>query len=160
MAGGPLYPHSIYPSNSDVFANFHVGAGANSKHDEGLGVKASLGADAIWRLRFTIPPVLPTGTAKLRLRMLANATSGVAKINPKWVSVANSEDPSSATLIAEGVQSPTWAAGEADKYKDILITLDADTVVINEEVVMDLTLETSGWTLVQVLTIIPSIIWE
>src|SRR4030066_221175 len=103
MSGGPIFPNSIYPVTAGrVFPNFHVGAGANSKHDEGLGVEASVGADSTWRLRFQMPPVLPTGTGKLRLLALANATSGDARVNPKWVSVAVGEDPSSATLVAEG----------------------------------------------------------
>lgn len=162
MAGGPLLPTSVFPVTSgNCFPNFHVGAGANSKHDEGLGVAASIGADSIWRLRFQMPPTtLPTGTGKLRLLMLANATSGSAKINPKWVSVAVGEDPSSATLIAETVQTVTWAAGNNDDYMELKVTLDADTLVASEVVVMDLVFETSGYTLAQVLTVQPSIIWE
>jgi hypothetical protein len=39
MAGGPIFPNSAFPvTNGFVFPNFHVGAGANSKQDEGLGV--------------------------------------------------------------------------------------------------------------------------
>jgi hypothetical protein len=143
-----------------VFPSVHVGAGANSKHDEGLGVEASLGADAIRRLRFEMPPSLPTGTGKLRLLLLANATSGAAKINPKWASVAVEEDPSGATLNAETVQTVTWAAGDNDQYKELKVNLDADTLVASEVVVLDLTCETSGWTLAQVLTMRPSVIWE
>jgi len=138
-----------------------VGAGANSKQDAGLGVEASLGADAIWRLRFRMPPTsLPTGTCKLDLWALANATSGSAKVNVKWASVAVGEDPSSATLQAEGVGTLTWAAADNDKYKNLKITLDADTPVAGETIVMDLTFETSGWTLAAVSTWQPSVIWE
>lgn len=162
MAGGPILPHSAFPVTSGrVFPNFHVGAGANSKHDEGLGVEASVGADSIWRLRFLMPPTqLPTGTCKLRLLALANATSGSAKVNPKWASVAVEEDPSSATLQAETTQTLTWAAGDADQYKELKVTLDADTPVAGEMIVMDLTFETSSWTLAQVSTWISSVIWE
>ena len=162
MAGGPILPHSAYPATSGrVFPNFHVGAGANSKHDEGLGVEASVGADSTWRLRFMMPPTsLPSGTGKLRLLALANATSGNAKVNPKWASVAVEEDPSSATLNAETVQTLTWGASDNDQYKELKITLDADTLVAGEIVVMDLVFETSSWTLAQVSTWIASIIWE
>ncbi len=161
MAGGPIFPHSAFPVTADrVFPNFHVGAGANSKHDEGLGVEASVGADSTWRLRFQMPPSLPTGTGKLRLLALANATTGVAKVNPKWVSVAVEEDPSSATLNAETTQTVTWGAGDADQYKELKITLDADAIVAGEEVVMDLVFETASWTLAAVSTWITSIIWE
>ncbi len=161
MAGGPIFPHSAFPVTADrVFPNFHVGAGANSKHDEDLGVEASVGADSTWRLRFQMPPSLPTGTGKLRLLALANATTGVAKVNPKWVSVAVEEDPSSATLNAETTQTVTWGAGDADQYKELKITLDADAIVAGEEVVMDLVFETASWTLAAVSTWITSIIWE
>ena len=160
MAGGPIYPRSSYPTTSNAFPNVHVGAGANSKHDEGLGVVASLGADTIWRLRFKMPPVLPIGTGKLVIEALAAATSGVAKVNPKWASVAMGEDTSSATLNAEGVASPTWAGGDSDDYKETKITLDADTLVAGEVVVMDLVFETASWTLAVVSTWMASIIWE
>lgn len=161
MAGGPIFPHSAFPVTAGrVFPNFHVGASANSKHDEGLGVEAGVGADATWRLRFQMPPTLPTGTGKLRLLALANATSGVAKINPKWVSVAIEEDPSGATLNAEGTSTVTWSTGDNDQYKELKVTLDADTLVASEEVVMDLVFETTDWTLAQVSTWIASVIWE
>lgn len=161
MAGGPIFPRSAVPITTDrVFANIHVGAGANSKHEEGLGVQASVGADSTWRLRFQMPPSLPTGTGKLRLLALANATSGAAKVNPKWASVAVEEDPSGATLNAEGTGTVTWGAGDNDQYKELKVTLDADTLVASEEVVMDLVFETTSWTLAQISTWIPSIIWE
>lgn len=161
MPGGPIFPHSTYPvTSSRVFPNIHVGAGANSKEDEGLGVEASVGADAIWRLRFRMPPTLPTGTCKLDLWALANATTGAAKVNPKWVSVAVGENPSAATLVAEGTSTLTWAAGDNDDYKQLKITLDADTPTAGETIVMDLTFETASWTLAQISTWQPAIIWE
>ncbi len=161
MAGGPIFPYSAIPVTADrVFPNVHVGAGANSKHEEGLGVQASVGADSIWRLRFQMPPTLPSGTGKLRLLALANATSGNAKINAKWASVATEEDPSSATLQAEGTSTLSWGAGDNDQYKELKITLDADTLVASEIVVMDLTFETASWTLAQISTWIVAIIWE
>ena len=163
MSGGPIKFDSCIPVTSDrTFPYVYIGAGANSKHEEGLGIEASLGADSIWRLRAELPPSLPSGTCKLRLIALANATSGSAKVNPKWASVAVTvgEDPSSATLQAEGTQTLTWAAGGADKYTELKVTLDADTPVAGEIIVMDLTFETSGWTLAQISCWKPSIIWE
>lgn len=166
MSGGPLFPTSAYPvTSARVFAGFHVGDGSNSKQDEGLRVTKSLDADAIWRLRWSnVPATLPSGTLKLRLRALSrNATGGsqVAKVNPKWASVAVGEDPSSATLQAEGTTTVTWAASSADndKYKDTDITLDADTLVGGEILAMDLTFETSGWTLAIDSTWIPMLVW-
>ncbi len=161
MSGGPIFPRSAFPvTASRVFPNFHVGAGANSKEDEGLGVEADLGGDAIWRLRFQMPPTLPSGTAKLRMRALANAATGAAKVDVKWVSIAVGEDASDTAVIAEGVDTFTWVSGDEDKFLEVLRTLDADTIVAGEEVVMDLSFVDSGWTLAQVVTFIVSIIWE
>lgn len=161
MAGGPIFPNSSYPVTAGrAFPNFHVGAGASSKHDQGLGVEASVGADTTWRLRFQLPPTaLPSGTCQLRLLALANATSGNAKVNPKWASVAAAEDPSSATLNAEGTQTLSWAAGGADKYTELTVTLDADTPVAGETIVMDLVFETASWTLAAVSTWIVCVRW-
>jgi len=161
MAGGPIFPRSSFPvTDGRVFPDVYVGDGANSKHEEVLGVEASVGADSTWRLRFSMPPSLPTGTAKLRLLALADAVTGNAKVNPKWASVAVGEDPSSATLNAEGTSTLTWSTNDDDEYQELKITLDADTIVLSEEVVMDLVFETASWTLAVVSGWIPSIVWE
>lgn len=163
MAGGPIFPHSAIPvTTGNVFPNIYVGGGANSKHDQGLGVIASLAADSIWRLRFKMPPTaLPSGTCKLHLQALANATTGVAKVNPKWATIANTGvSPSGATLIAEGTTTVTWSTGDNDKYIESKITLDANTPAADNTIVMDLVFETTSWTLAQVSTWIASIIWE
>ena len=160
MAGGPIFPFSRFPVLSgSVFPYTYVGAGAN-KHEQGLGVAASIAANSIWRLRFAMPPTLPTGTGKLRLLALANATSGAAKINAKWASVAAEESPSAATLSAEGTGTITWASGDADQYKELKITLDAVPLVASEIIAMDLTFEATGWTLAQISVWQSMIIWE
>mgnify|MGYP003133399567 CR=1 FL=1 len=163
MPGGPLFPCSAFPVTSGlVFQRVHVGAGSNSKQDVGLGVAdaTTLNADGIWRLRFGLPPKLPSGTCTLRLWSLANATTGVLKINPKWASVAQEEDPSSATLQAEGTQTVTWGAGDADVYKLTDVTLDADTAVAGEILVMDLVFEDTGTTVAVASTHYATILWE
>jgi hypothetical protein len=161
MAGGPIFPHSAFPATAGrAFPGFHVGAGSNVKRSEGLQVESSVGADTTWELQFQMPPTLPTGTGKLMLRAIANAAAGDARVNPKWVSVANGEDPSSATPVAEGVQTISWAAGDADDYKETKVTLDADTLVGGEVVVMALVFETSSWTLGQVSTLQTFVLWE
>lgn len=163
MATAVIFPHSAFPVDAGlVFPNFHVGDGANSKQDEGLGVTdaTTLDQDATWRLRFQMPPTLPSGTGKLRILSLADAVAGDLKINPKWASVAVEEDPSSAALNAEGTSTVTWAAADDDVYKETKITLDADTLVASEEVVMDLVFENVSTTLAIESTHIVSIIWE
>jgi hypothetical protein len=162
MAAGPLFPYSEIPvTGGSVFPNVHVGGGANSKHEEGLGVAASLAVDAIWRLRFQLPPAIPTGTAKLLLRALANATTGAAKVTPQLAKVAGGSSPSAATLTAEAQQTITWTA--ADLYFDAKVTLTNTTVVAGDEnkaLVCDLVFNTTGWTLAAVSTWQAFLIWE
>ncbi len=174
MAGGPVFPHSAVPvTAARVFPNIHVGAGTvGSPEEEGLGVEASVGANATWRLRFQMPPTLPSGTGKLRLLALANATSGIARVNPTWASVNIGEDPSGFALFAEGITADAvagfagagatleWGAGDNDQYGEAKWNLNADTLVALEEVIMNLVFETSSWTLAAVSTWIASIIWE
>jgi hypothetical protein len=161
MATGPIFPTSAFPVTSGkVFPGFHVAATGTSKHDEGLRVMPSLDGDAIWRLRFHLPTVLPSGTLKLRLIGLCSVNSLVAKVNPKWASVAMGEAPTDATLQAEGTTTVTWGVSDSNKYIETKITLDADTAVAGEVIAMDLTFETSSWTLSQISTWIPALIWE
>lgn len=162
-AGGPIFPASAFPVTSGfVYPGCHVGAGANSKQDCGMQVTdaTTLTTDAIWRLRFWMPPTLPTGTAKLKIWALANATSNAVKINPKWAMVAAEADPSGAALNAEGTQTITWAAGDNDQYKELLVVLDATTVTAGNMLVMDLTFEDTSFTLAVVSTYHVAVIWE
>jgi hypothetical protein len=160
MAGGPIAPSSAYPADTAgrLFPNFHAGAGGNAaSHDEGLGVMASLSADATWELRFPMPPSIPTGTFKLRLLALANATTGVAKVTVKDGRCPAASSPSAATLTSETQASLTWTA--VDVYVEAKVTLTT-VPQANDMIVVALTFNTTGWTLAQVSTWIPTIIWE
>jgi len=158
MAGGPLFPNSEFPATADrTFPNVHV---SSAQHQEGMGVEASVGANATWQLEFQMPPTLPTGTGKLRLLAQATATSGAAKVNPTWGSVAVEESPGVVSLTAEGTGTITWASGDSDVYKELKIDLDADTLVAGEMVIMDLIFETASWTLAVISTWRATIIWE
>lgn len=161
MAGGPIFPSSAYPEDvGSVWAAFYEADGANHKHTYGLAVEDAPGSDVTWALVFHMPPTLPSGTGKLRLIAQADAISGAAKVNPKWASVAMGEDPSSATLNAEGTSTVTWSTDDDDEYQELKITLDADTLVGGEIVVMDLVFETTGFTLAVDSVWQASIIWE
>ncbi len=177
MAGGPFFPHSAFPVNAGlVFPNFHVGAGATSKEDEGLGVAnaTDLTGDAIWRLRFQMPTTLPTGTATLLVRAIAALEAGDLSVEPKWASVASDEEPGAATMNTEGPDPDSrvggdgsnadnstfgWATGDDDKYIEARWTLNADTVVAAEEIVMDLTIDDGDSDHAAVVTLIVSIIF-
>lgn len=161
MAGGPLGPYSAMPTTADAFSDIQNIA-TKIDHEEGFGVEASLSGDTIWRLRFKIPPALPTGDPYINVDVYANATAGVAKVNPKWKSVAVEADfPLAASLSAETVQTITWAAGDDRQKKQLQLQLDATTVPAAEEILyMDLTFETSSWTLAADSIWAPVIIWK
>lgn len=151
-----------YPTNGNVYPGIWVGV-TNSKQEGGHKVAASLGADSVLELSFVAPPTLPSGTGKLVLLLKANATSGSVKINPGWVSLdpAAGDNRDTATFNAEGTQTVTWSAGDADDYKELKVTLDADTLVGGEVVCVELTFETASWSLATELFFLdPFIIWE
>lgn len=162
MAGGPIYHLAPYTADTagNAFPNFYSGGGGNaSPVDFGLGIAASLGADATWQLRFPMPASIPSGTLKLRLLQLANATSGTAKFTVKDGTVAAGSSPSAVSLTSETQSSVTWAAGENDKYKETKVTLTASPSA-NDMLVVAITFNTASWTLAQVLTTIATVIWE
>jgi len=157
MAGGPISPYSAKPNTADRTFSYFGGSGNDT---QGLGVEASLGANSTWKLRFMMPPALPTGTGKLVLHAMAPAITGAAKVNPKWASVASEQDLDGATLSAEGVSTVTWGAGDSNVIKETKITLDAATLTAGQVVSMDLDFETTSWTLASISTWTAFIIWE
>ena len=178
MAGGPFLPMSAFPvgTSGEIFPNVHVGDGANAASQEGLGVAnaTDLTADRIWHLVFKMPTTLPTGTASFTLGALADIQAGDLSVDPAWASVAFDEDPSAATLTAEG-PDPTsrvggdgndsdnstfgWASGDDDVYLEARWTLNADTVVANEFIHMDLRIDDGDTDVAAVTTLFPSIIF-
>jgi hypothetical protein len=162
MAGGPIYPSSAVPDASgEVFPNVNVG-GTNSRRVAGMGVANAtlLTANRTWHLIFELPATLPTGTCKLRLLSLANATSGALKFNPTWGSVAVEESYDTITTTAEGTQTVTWASGDNDQWKETKVILDADTPVGGELIYMALVFEDTSTTLAVTSTHLASLIWE
>ena len=161
MSGSVSYC-SAYPVDAaSTYWKLWVGNGSQSKHEYGLGVAASLTSVVSWDLRFKMPAVIPTETMKLYLLALSAATSGGAKINPRWVSVSPGENPSSKTLVAEGTQTVTWGATDDYKYKSLKVTLDGATAPsANDILVMKLEFVNTSWTLASESCWFPYIIWE
>ena len=160
MAGGPIFPYTAFPVTAGkVYPNIHA-TQTNVRYREGLGIMASLDGDAIWELRFMMPQNLPSGTGKLVLRGIANASSGAAKLNPRWKSVAVGESHALAagSYSVEGTTTITFSAVDTDH--EAKIVLDADSLSAGKETCMLLTAETSGWTLAAVSTWVACIIWE
>lgn len=162
MSGGPIASYPPYTSDTvgNAFPNFYTGGGGNAAPtDYGLGIAASLSADVAWQLRFPMPPTIPTGTLKLRVLSLANASTGAAKFTVSDATVAAGASPSAATLTAETQSTVTWGAGDADKYKETKVPLTA-TPAGNDTLVVALTFNHTGFTLAAVSTHIVDIIWE
>lgn len=162
MAGGPILPESRVPqsTNGNVYPAVYTGGGGNAAPaEEGMGVVASLGADSVWALRFRIPNVLPSGTAKLLLTALANANTGAAKVTVSDAVVAAAASPSAASLTGETQATLTWSTGEADKYKEAKVTL-TPTLIAGNYLVVALTFNTSGWTLAAASVWKAALIWE
>lgn len=160
MAGGPILPYSRFPVTAgNCFPNVYVGGGANSKHEEGLGVIASVPADSTWRCRYRVLSPLPTGVAKIELWALANAATGIAKVTIKDADVAPAASPSAATLTSETQASMDWSTGAGvDQYKVAAVTL-TPTLVAGDILVADIVFNTTGWTLAVVSTWWPWLIW-
>lgn len=162
MSGGPVTPSSAYPADvtGRLFPIFYGGGGGNaSPHDQGLGVMASLTADAVWELRFPVPPTVPSGTLKLRVLSLSSSGAGVAKLTVSDAAVSAGSSPSGATLTAEAQSTITWTVGSADKYIETKVTLSA-TPAGNDMLVVAMTFNTTGWTLGVTSCHIPTVIWE
>lgn len=162
MSGGPIFAISEYPADTTgrLFPIFYGGGGGNaSPHDQGIGVQASLSADATWELRFPVPPSVPTGTLKLRVLSLSSSGAGVVKFTVKDATVSAGSSPSGSTLTSETQSTVTWTTGSADKYIETKVPLTASPAG-NDMLVIAITFNSSGTTLAVPSCHIPTIIWE
>lgn len=162
MAGGPLGPVSMYPTSARGFIYAYEGAGTTEDRSmmHGIAAAADIASDGTaWHLIFEMPQILPSGTAKLRIISRANATTGVIGLNVSWASVAVTESPDDATLNDEGSVDITTSA-TADRYVETLLTLDADTVVADEVIHMNIDVDDSAHTIAAETGLFFSIIWE
>jgi len=169
IAGAFMSAVPVSPPHT--FGNVHVGLGAYSKHDDGLGVGYEMAgnislhfapsAGAIWRLRYRLLAPIPTGTPKLGLVALANENSKVAKVQVKWGCAAMGTDPSSVALYDEGVTTITWGASDANKYVESKITLDGGALVDGSVLLLDLCFIPANWTLTKTSTwMLPMVVVE
>lgn len=161
MAGGPILPSSVYlgGASGNLFPNFYIPATNTNAAGaiEGVGVVASLAADAPAVLQFNLPESIPTGTAKLRCLAMANATSGVAKLTIKDGQTAAGSNIGAATLSTETQVSQTWAT--ADILVENKVTLTTAPTA-NDILTILATFNTSGWTLAAVSVWQFSLVWE
>jgi hypothetical protein len=161
MAGGPVFPSSVYFGGASglAYPNFYVpatntnGAGAI----EGAGVIASLTSDAPVVLQFNMPESIPSGTLKLRCLAMANATSGVAKLTIKDGATSVGSSIGVTSLSTETQVSQTWAS--ADVLVENKVTLTTSPTA-NQILTVLATFNTTGWTLASASTWQFSAVWE
>ena len=165
MPGGGITPSSIYVggASGNLSLTFYTsGAGTTTANSaiEGIGVVASLAADASAVMQFDIPEVIPAGSLKCRVLAWANATSGVAKLDiidgrtPPGSNIAN------ATFTTEAGSptiSQTWATADIIVENKVLLT---QTPVANDVYTIVATFRTASWTLAQTSVWRFSLVWE
>jgi hypothetical protein len=161
MAGGPILPSSVYlgGASGNLSPTFYIPATNTNTAGaiEGVGVVASLGADAPAVLQFNLPESIPTGVCKLRALAMANATSGVAKLTVSDGQTAAGSNIGATTLTAETQVSQTWAT--ADILVENKVTLTT-VPAANSILTVLATFNTTGWTLAQASVWQFSIVWE
>ncbi len=166
MSGGPLLPSSMYLGGSAgvltsipyIPATNTNGAGALDGigcAGGGSGLPGAVDANAV--LQYNMPPTIPTGTLKLRLLAMANATSGVAKVTVKDKNVAAGKSLGTSTLNSETQVSQTWAT--ADIMVENKVTLTS-TPAGNDILTVLLVFNTSSWTLNGSGTNPPGGVWQ
>jgi hypothetical protein len=162
MAGGPLLPSSMYlgGASGNLFPNFYIPATNTNTAGalEGVGVVASLAADAPAVLQFNMPEVIPTGTLRLRILAMANATSGVAKLTIKDASTSPGSNIGVTSLTTESQLSQTWTTADILVENKIALTAAAPTA--NQITTILATFNTASWTLAAVSTWQFSLVWE
>jgi len=161
VSGGPVLPSSIYlgGASGNLFPNFYIPATNTNTAGtlEGVGVVASLAADAPAVLQFNMPESIPTGTLKLRVLAMANATSGVAKLTVSDGATSAGSNIGATTLTAETQLSQTWAT--ADILVENKITLTTAPTA-NQILTVLATFNTTGWTLAATSAWQFSVVWE
>jgi len=161
MAGGPILPSSIYVggASGNLSPTFYVPATNTNTAGaiEGIGVVASLAANAAAVLQFNLPESIPTGTMKCRCLAWANATSGVAKLTLSDGQTAVGSNIGATTLTADTQVSQTWTT--ADVIVENKVTL-ATTPTANDILTVLATFNSTGWTLAAASVWQFSLVWE
>jgi hypothetical protein len=162
MAGGPILPSSIYLGGGAglIYPNFYIPATNTNAAGalEGVGVIASLTSDAPAIMQFNMPETIPTGTLKLRILAMANATAGVAKLTVSDASTSAGSNIGVTSLTAETQYSQTWAT--ADILVEQKLTLTATAPTANQITTIKAVFNTTGWTLASTSVFQFSLVWE
>jgi hypothetical protein len=139
-------------------------AGNNAGQLEGIGVIASLGVQAAAVLQFNMPESIPTGSLKLRLLAMANASSGIAYWKTKDCVTSAGASIAAQSLLSEADQSLNWASSGPDllfENKQNLSAAPAANQILTVLITFALQgSSTTAFTLAQASIWQPSIVWE
>jgi len=124
---------------------------------EGIGVIASLAAEAAIPLQFNLPEAIPSGTLKARILAWSNASSGTAVLTLSDGQTAVGSNIGSTVLTAETQYSTAWTA--VDNIVETKITLST-TPTANNILTVLATFNHTSWTLAQTSVWQISLVWE
>jgi hypothetical protein len=167
MAGGPLLPSSIYlgGASGNLSATFYSPGGtaattANQGVIEGIGVVGSLAAQSNAILQFNMPEVIPSGTMKLRLLAMTNATTGTAFWTTQDGATSAGSSIQATALSTEAAQSINFATlGVQDLMNENKQTLTT-TPTANQILTVIIEFATTTFTVASTTVWQASIVWE
>lgn len=162
-----------YATSGKVFEHGYVKTGTFSPTIWGMGVMGTLDGDAVVQEYYRAPPEIPGATSpKLQILLLADAITGVARIEPAWRAVNADVDITSVALSTEGL-TPTartgggagdtmqWESGDAARALLASWTMDATTApAANQLILVTWTFRTASWSLAVPLCGLSDILWE
>jgi hypothetical protein len=164
MTGGPILPSSIFVGNAagNAYPIFYTpNTNTNTAgYIEGVGVVASLGADAPVTLQFNLPESIPAGTLKLRTLAMANSTSNSAILTIADAGTAVGSNIGATTLTTDvSSHSITWTTADVlVEYKLALTGSGVNTA--NNIATVLVTFNHTSWTLAVQSVWQFSLVWE
>lgn len=162
MSGGPIFPLSIIPEQSDeLFASVHFDVAGVDFYLEGLGVAAGgPTADRDIFMVFQLPPTLPSGTPKIVLAEVADASVGASsyQVNARRKAHGSPMDEDAYSDI--GLIGVEYAAGEEHAVQVAKADISSLSLQANDILSVNFSPQSSGWTLAVVPTFWVYLIWE
>jgi hypothetical protein len=81
-------------------------------------------------------------------------------VTPSWAKVGDGVDISGVSLSAETQQSYTWSVSNSNLTNKVTLTSPPAAGDENKMILMDLTFNTTSWTLAQISVWTAFLIWE
>lgn len=145
-------PYVCDPLSDSAYFDVYDAAGTHPTPGMMAHVKAAADISAdddLFALQWRLPNPLPSGlTGKLLVITRANATSGVIALQNDWKCVSDAQNPDAIAFNAEGgTELDITTATTAHERKATKQTLDADTLVADETLFMQIAVDDSAHTI-------------